>query len=130
MIVDRYFPYRGRFDPRSLKCPTRKPQEGSAGTVAVFGDGRAGGAGATVPSVRRPRTARMAIRTVAQVIDESAMLKVQGKWGRLIQSTTRPRSGPGERKRRSEKLPVAPPSRRPMAIVQARLRSLPAVRMM
>jgi hypothetical protein len=72
----------------------------------------------------------MAIRTAAQVIDESATLKVHGKWGRLIQSTTRPRSGPGERNRRSAKLPVAPPSTRPRAIVQARLRSRRAVRMM
>ena len=83
-----------------------------------------------VPSIRTPRSASTAIMTAAQVIDASARLNVHGKCGRLIQSTTWPRSGPGARNSRSPRLPMAPPSSNPRAIVQPRLRSRRAVRMM
>ncbi len=56
------------------------------------------------------------------------MLNVHGKCGRLIQSTTSPRSGPGARNSRSHRLPAAPPSTRPSAMDQPMLRSRRAVR--
>ena len=48
------------------------------------------------------------------------MLKT-GQCGTWIQSTTQPRNGPGERKIRSVRLPVAPPSRSPSVTAHARL---------
>ena len=56
-----------------------------------------------------------------QTIEESARLNT-GQCGTWIQSTTQPRSGPGERSSRSVRLPIAPPSSRPSVIAQGRLR--------
>ena len=58
--------------------------------------------------------------TPPQTIAESARLNT-GQCGTWIQSTTQPRNGPGERKIRSVRLPMAPPSSRPRATAQARL---------
>jgi hypothetical protein len=61
-----------------------------------------------------PRAASTATSSVPQVIAESAMLNV-GQCGNLIQSTTQPCSGPGNRNSRSARLPIAPPSSKPSA---------------
>jgi hypothetical protein len=61
-----------------------------------------------------PRAASTATSSVPQVIAESAMLNV-GQCGSLIQSTTQPCSGPGNRNSRSVRLPIAPPSSKPSA---------------
>jgi hypothetical protein len=58
--------------------------------------------------------------TPPQTMAESARLNT-GQCGNSIQSTTQPRNGPGERKTRSVRLPIAPPSSRPSATAQGRL---------
>ena len=130
IIVDIYGPHRGLGDPRSPALASRLARRAatSPGAVVVSSIRSAACAG-EVPSTRTPRSASTAISTAAQVIDASARLNVHGKCGRLIQSTTRPRSRPGARNNRSPRLPMAPPSSSPSAIVQARLRSRRAVRM-
>jgi predicted DNA-binding transcriptional regulator YafY len=61
-----------------------------------------------------PRAASTATSTVPQAIATSARLNV-GQYENLIQSTTQPRSGPGNRNSRSVRLPIAPPSSKPSA---------------
>ena len=61
-----------------------------------------------------PRAASTATSTVPQAIATSARLNV-GQRENLIQSTTQPCSGPGDRNSRSVRLPIAPPSSKPSA---------------
>src|SRR5690349_15944417 len=68
-----------------------------------------------------------------QTIPESARLKIGNSIRpsgerRLIQSTTQPRSGAGDRNSRSTRLPAAPPRTSPRLIAHAVDRSLAAVR--
>src|SRR5436189_153172 len=102
------------------------PSRGAGATEGVEGVPpiRSAAWAGEVPSIRTPRSASTAISTAAQLIDVSARSNVHGKCGRLSQSTTCPRNGPGPRNSRSPRLPMAPPSSSPSAIVQARLRSL------
>ena len=80
------------------------------------------------PPSRHPRTLARTSRAAPAVIAESARLNVGGKYGSLIQSITKPRSGPGDRKSRSTRLPAAPPRSSPRAIAHGQLRNFPDTR--
>jgi predicted DNA-binding transcriptional regulator YafY len=67
-----------------------------------------------------PRAASTAISVIPQAIAASAMLNA-GQSRNLIQSTTQPCSGPGDRNSRSARLPIAPPSSRPSATAHGAL---------
>ena len=102
-----------------IRCPAASARRSGDGR-SWLGSAGLGQAGAGLrPGSRRAVQLRQPRRggsrtasTPPQTMAESARLNT-GQCGNSIQSTTSPRNSPGERKIRSARFPVAPPSSRP-----------------